>query len=193
MEAIDLLREQGSKNYLINALNGLGILFYTQQNYEGALKIYQEGLALAKEIDAEAELVDILHGMAIVALDTKDANKAKSLHKESLTIGRAIGLHSTNVENLEGLAEIAVIEKQYKRAVYLFAVAFVTREYDNRPLNTYSLESENKIKAQLLSNIGTETYESWWKKGCSFSLEQAVDYALEGIRVRVKQILTQGV
>jgi tetratricopeptide (TPR) repeat protein len=98
------------------ALLGLGVLTYFQNDYEQASALLEGALALWRELKNQAKVAFTLTHLASVACSQKDYARAAMLYQESLALA---GNKRDIARALSGLGELAIKENDYKRAVAL--------------------------------------------------------------------------
>ena len=121
-----------------------------------------------------------LNRLGFMARDQGDYGAAWVLFEESLAIFRELGNKLGIAQNLEGLAAVAVAQAQSERAARLFGAAEGLREVIGAPLPSADRAEHDRSVAAVRTALGEEAFAAAWAEGRAISLEQAVEYALEG-------------
>lgn len=87
-------------SFRARALHGLGRLLTLQGDYETAKSLYEQSLAISRELGDKAGAASALNDLGSVARSRSDYASARSLHEESLAIYQELG-----PEGVQGIAE----------------------------------------------------------------------------------------
>src|SRR5207249_3306610 len=101
---------------------------------QAARALFEEGLALYRELGHKPGISYSLRGMGLLGHDQGDYGAARALHVESLAMCRDVGNKHGIAGNLEGLAAVAIAQAQPERAVRLFGAAEAVSEAIRAPL-----------------------------------------------------------
>jgi len=163
-------------------LRTLGELAETKLEYRHAVALYQQSQAIIEELDTPS--ISMLHlELGRVLQLTGDNNLAARHFAEEIIWSRQAGNQASLLRALQGLGAVAAARGQAYRAVCLFAAAealFSGLGYSFAfNLNeTAWLERHLRI-AQ--AELGEAQFSSAEIKGRSMNLDQAVEFALEGV------------
>jgi tetratricopeptide (TPR) repeat protein len=102
------------------ALNGAGVLAYTQGDFTAAHAFLQESLALFRELGDTWGIAYALNGLGLVANDQGDYARARALFEESLAMRRELGNTWGIAASLNNLGLVAKEQGDYARARALF-------------------------------------------------------------------------
>ena len=102
------------------ALNGAGHLANRQSDYVSARVLYEESLAIRRELGDKSGIAHSLHGLGGVAFNQGDYVSAHALYEESLAIRRELGDKSGIAWSLTGLGTVATRLGDYVSAQALF-------------------------------------------------------------------------
>jgi DNA-binding CsgD family transcriptional regulator len=149
-----------------------------QGDYARAADLYSESLALYHQLGNRAEVPAILHNQGYVALATGDDAAAWDLFAESLRRQHEAGNTAGIAEGLGGLACLAIAQGRLERAARIFGAAERIRASSPAavwPAERFEIDRHTtKLRAQLPEPLCNQR----WHEGQTFSVEQAITYAL---------------
>ena len=76
---------------LAQALNGAGVLAWSQGDYPSAQNLLEESLLIFREINDKSGIAWSLYGLGVVSLFHGDSNTARAFFEESLDFFRKLG------------------------------------------------------------------------------------------------------
>jgi predicted ATPase/DNA-binding SARP family transcriptional activator/DNA-binding CsgD family transcriptional regulator len=177
-EALAAHREQGEALGAASVLTQMG---YTELarwgNHEQATVLFEEALALGRELEHEQTVADGLLCLGIAANLQGEPEKAKMLLKDSLAIYLKLEMKAELTENVEGLAEAAGALGEGPRAARLWGAADELRRV-SRPWSSTERMLHEPLLAAARSRLDEATWEAAFSEGKAMTLEQAVEYAL---------------
>jgi predicted ATPase/DNA-binding winged helix-turn-helix (wHTH) protein len=176
-KAIDLSRESGNKRELAASLNGLAQLKRMQGALDAADRLYQQALALMRELVDWQSSAFILLNLAIVAV----GRKAKMPARESLQAVLAISVEMQSKPigqcALDVCAALAALWGDWKRAARFFGVVDAQMGetgYQRDPADEAFVAP--KI-TQARKVLGTETFDRANSDGRGLSYDDAINEA----------------
>ncbi len=170
------------------ALNGAGLIAWSQSLYVRARTFQEENLAIRRELRDRSGAAVALNNLGIVAHDECDYSRARSLHSEALAVWRELGHRrgvAFSLNNLglaafsqgdhpearalqtESLALMRELENEYGVALALINLGNVVCEQGDHEL-ARTLHEESVI---LFSKSGN-------RRGVAFSLESFASVAV---------------
>jgi non-specific serine/threonine protein kinase len=151
-----------------------------QGDAASAHALYEECLALQREIGDKRGVAITLINLGLLASKEGDLAGLRSCLAESLTLCSALGEKSLTAYALEGFAELAQAQEQPERAVRMYGASDALRAAIGTPLTLDEREEvERPLLARLRATLGEDAFESAWAAGHALTWEQAVAYALE--------------
>ena len=178
-ESLSLRREIGEKSGIAQSLRNLGLLAaHTQGDYAAARACFEEGLALCKEMDEKTQIASTLLGLGLVDLaENRPEARENILH--SLRLRQEMGERLQQTSSLVGVALLALRERDPGFAAQLLGAIEsalkalgAVMEPEVRPIYTQTL-------AAAREQLGEAEFQSAWAEGSKWSLEEAVQRALE--------------
>jgi predicted ATPase/class 3 adenylate cyclase len=125
------------------ALNGAGLLAMNQLDYAAAWELYEESLAIRRELGDKQGVAGSLNNLGIVARGRGDYALARSLYEEALSINRELSNRVWEAYNLANLGIVAQALGDYPAATALQEESLgIKRELGDRraiALSLYSL------------------------------------------------------
>jgi hypothetical protein len=144
-----------------------------------AQALFEESVALHREIGHQRGVSASLNGLGMVALSQGEYNTARGLLEEALAVSWAAGHSGGLVRDLEGLAALAVAQVQTGRAVRLLGALDRLRETIGQPRTPAERAEYDRSIAAARAGGGESAFAAAWAEGRAMGLEQAVEYALE--------------
>lgn len=172
------LRETAAR---AKALNGAGLIAWSQSLYSSARILQEENLAIRRALGDESGTAVALNNLGIVAHDERDYAGARSLHEQSWAIWQKLGNKrgvAWSLTNL-GLAAHSMGDHPSARALHEESLALM-RELGNESGVALSLINLGIVVCDqgdctLARSLHKESLELFWKqrnqRGVAFSLE----------------------
>ncbi len=178
-ESLEIRRQLGNKWAIAISLNNLGNLAFDQGDYAQARTQLEEAVTMQREVGDRYQLANALHSLANVTRALGDNTVARSRYNESLAISHELGDKWLLCYLLEDIGGLAARQGQAERALRLAGAAAVLRETINAPLPP---ADKDKLEQMLISarrSLGKAAASVATAEGRAWSLEQAIDYALQ--------------
>jgi predicted ATPase/class 3 adenylate cyclase/uncharacterized protein HemY len=109
------------------ALHGAGNLALPRGDYAGAARLYEQALALRRELDDKPGIAMLLNNLGFLAQDQGDRPRALVLHEEALALRRQLGDQRGIAFSLYNLADMAKDPGDYARATALLEECLALR------------------------------------------------------------------
>ena len=150
----------------VKAVNGAGILAWSQGDLAAAQALYEQALALQRERGNRAGEAGVLNNLAGVACDEGDYEAARAWYMESLRIYREIGDQGNVAKLLSNLGQFATLTNSLDEAASLLQESLaMLRRLDHFSDTGVALENLGDVER------------------IRGSIEQARAYYLESLRV----------
>jgi len=185
---LPLLRQIGDSSNTAIALSGLAEIAIRQSNYEHAVILEEESLAMRKEMDEPWGIGVSLGNFAWIALRRDKLEEAEKLLRESLTLRRDLEDRGGCAWCLEKLAEISLLvgqresykysDKPFQRAAKLFGAAEAIRAPVNSSIDLVDIPEYERQVDTVRSQLDENMFTLVWDEGYSLTMELAVDFAL---------------
>lgn len=177
-EALTLAREAGDSYRIAMALNYLGDLGRCEQNYAQAQAVYEESLALLRDLGAERDFAALLHNLGHTCLHLGDLERAYTFFNESLQAHQAQQNRTGMTECLIGFAALAVACGSPAAGVRLL-IAMMSNGGDQAVAEWPATRMEYEHTLTLARARLTEAeFQAEQAAGRILSLEQAIKVAL---------------
>ena len=163
-----------------NALAGIGYVTGYQGDYPTARAQLEQAVLLRGATEDRWSIAEVLNLLGEVVQLQGDLDTARTVHGECLMLGHEIGNRAQMAASLRHLACIALTNRQYERAVRLFAAAAATCDMTQGTLAlilTTAHHFHQKIET-LHTLLDQETFAANWVMGEAMTLDQAIEYAL---------------
>jgi predicted ATPase/transcriptional regulator with XRE-family HTH domain len=99
-----------------SALHVAGVLAYEQSDYDRAIALYEESLALRRELGDRQGVAAMLNNLGIIAVQRDEYLRAIPLYEESLALRRELGDRRGQASVLTGLGVVAHLQGNYAQA-----------------------------------------------------------------------------
>jgi tetratricopeptide (TPR) repeat protein len=153
------------------------VIAWGERNYPLAAALYEESLAIRRELGDIGGIAVSLSNLAEVKIGQREHDRARELLLESLELARELDDKQVIAYCLEGLATVAWMESAPERAATLFGAAEALREASRLPLPPPARPDYDRATAAICAALG-ERFSATWSHGRSLSLEQAIALAL---------------
>ena len=179
-ESVDLRRKVGDIHGVAETLNNLGVLARIQDRCDLAISHYEEALVIFNQVGDAQGKARALMNLGEAKYEAGDQVAASRYCKQSLELFREIGSRWDIADVLEVMAAVATETGDPTEAARLFGAAEAQREHLKVPLPPSEREAyERRVLAARAKLDGT-SFALAWAWGRSMSLDEAVDYALDG-------------
>ncbi|MEO0538901.1 MAG: CHAT domain-containing tetratricopeptide repeat protein [Cyanobacteria bacterium P01_A01_bin.123] len=164
--ASSLYRDIGDLASLASTIGNLGILYTDLHDYEQAIKLQNEQLAIARQINSPEAEASALLSLGIVQQLLGNYRQAINHFQDSLSIAQAIDDVSKEFHSLNNLGVVYVALGQYEQALTLYeqALAISQRTGDHRGIG------------QMFRNLGV-AYSGLGQE------EQSIELHLEALAI----------
>ncbi len=116
-----------------NALRALGDLAYREGNYSTAHPLFDESLAIFRELNDEQGIARSLNNLGLITLEQGDYENCRLLFEESLAIQRKLGDRIGIAKSLNNLGLVALQHGDYATAYRLLEESLsIEREMGNK-------------------------------------------------------------
>lgn len=177
-QGLEHFRELGDKQMISRALNNLGEIYRTANDYENAGKVYEECILISEEIGDRHRYGINLANLAYVALNQGDYDKADALMKASFKVRQELGLQFRIAEGFAGMALPVAWMRNPLRAARLLGASealFEALGITLQPPNQMEIDKGISAVRQQLDEV---TFDRAWQEGRDMSLDEAIAYAL---------------
>ncbi len=165
-------------------LSNLGVAARVQGEYGRAREILEESLAIFTELADETQIAHTLKNLGHVALCIGDVPSAQRYYDESATRTRVVGETPELVDLIRHVGELAVEIDRFEIAARLFGSAEGLRESLDLTIGSRHLQQEyQRALERLKMSLDAATLVIAWDEGRRFTLDEALDYTLETLRL----------
>jgi tetratricopeptide (TPR) repeat protein len=154
-----------------------------QGDYRRAQRLYEESLALQRQLGGRFAVATVLGNLGAVALEQGEPARARAQFAESLALFHELGDKDGIAECLEGLAGVAVAmggdeRESARRAARLCGAAEALRRAIGTPLIPMERARFEALLALTCSRLGDAEFAALRAGGEAISLDEAVAFAL---------------
>jgi tetratricopeptide (TPR) repeat protein len=175
---------------LMFARNGLGKVAWVQGNDHLATKRFEEAFSMSKKVGSKTGNLLALYGLGRVALSQRDYRSAGEFFNQAseIRLPEATGLFGwyslkpygvATAYPLEAFAVLAAAENQMERAALLFGAVenlYVSIHFE---MSAKEHAEHEQAIGSARAGLSEEAFAAAWAEGCSMTMEQAIEYALE--------------
>jgi len=177
-EALELLKESGSRRLAIETQNQLGVLSAEQGQYAKALEMLKECVAFGRSARDELGTARFLESLANTQLGLGDLDGAAASWTESLALHHELNDPFGIIWCVGGLVLVAAARKEDERALRLAAIVdHMSREWSLSawPARVNQIE---KAAQDARTRLGARKGEGVWRDGLEMSTARALEYAV---------------
>jgi predicted ATPase len=178
-QSLALRRELGDDWGVAATLMNLGEVTRQQGDPVRASELQTQSLTLYRQLGDLGGVSGALLNLGLLMRDCGDYVQATAMLAESLTLSRELGEQVDIAECLEGFAGLAAAQGQAPRAARLAGAAEAVREAANAPLSPADRLRYQRYLSMAEAQVEPQLFAAAWAEGRSFSLQQAIDYALD--------------
>jgi predicted ATPase/transcriptional regulator with XRE-family HTH domain len=175
-------RDSGDRWGIAVSLNNLALVAQEMGEFKRAERLYTEGLSLFEEMEDPRGIAAAFGNLGSTVLDQEDADRAEEYYLKSLQILKELMHRNDIIEALEGLAGVAALRRQPERGARLMGAARVLRQSIGAPIPPHNLARYERIVSNIEAQLQSDVLMAQQKAGAALSLEEAIEYALEGGR-----------
>jgi tetratricopeptide (TPR) repeat protein len=165
---------------MASSLLNLGTIARYQRDYTRATSLYEESLAVFRELDHKRGVAWSLRSLGTVALCTGQPDRAARLLQESLMVFRDLRDKRLIAWSFQDLGAVARHRGEYEVAARLLGAASALREAIGAPLPSADRAAYEDNLAALRANLSDAAFSVAWEQGKAMPLEEAIQYALGG-------------
>jgi predicted ATPase len=172
-----IARQIGDSWQIAFAVNNRGEVARVQGEYAKAHRYYVETEQLYQLADAKGDQARLVHTLAYIAQHEGDLETAEVRFRESLESFLELGNKRGIAECLAGLGGLAAERGEFETAVPLLSASqALLSSFGAAWWPADRIEVERNLEL-VRSAVEPEEFESLWKRGEKFSLDEAVNFA----------------
>jgi tetratricopeptide (TPR) repeat protein len=150
-----------------------------QGDYPAARALYEESLAIRRELGDRFGIAGSLNDLGDVVCKQGDYPAAGALYEESLAINRELGDRSGIPYSLEGLAAVVASLRDWPRAARIWGATERLRAEIGAPLPPNQRSGYDRcVAAARIASGDDVAFDSAWQEGRGSTLDQAIGLAL---------------
>ena len=176
-DAVQRLRDLGSRGRLSFSLVVLGALKQMREELDDALEHYQEGLTIGRELADANYIATGLVNVGEVQAIQGNLDEAATNVQESLTLFNALGVRNAIAYCLEMLADIELKRQRFAEAARLFGAADRLRELLNAPVESFNQARYEEDLAKARTGAGDEAFDAAFTEGRNMRLDDVIAQA----------------
>ncbi len=177
----ELASRAGDRRILASALMNCGLVHWREGQSDVARDYFERSLEIFREMNDLWGEANVCNSLAVLALGIGDREQCAAHHARSLDLRVKLGDRAGIVASLEGFASHAAASRQPVRALRLLAAARAQRAATQLELTADNREGVDRALAESRAQISAAESEVEERIGASFSLEEAIAFAL-GVR-----------
>jgi predicted ATPase len=186
-EALQSFRELGADFGVARVTTCLGMVALMRGEEHQATPMFEEGLMVARRIGDRTSAYVTIFNLALMALYRGDHDDAEALLEEGVILSEQTRDRANVAYCLQGLATVAGARGAPERCARLVGAAEELLEAVGAPVYNYydpDPSLHERTISDALSRLGEEHFERTREEGRAMTLEQAVECALGGGKVR---------
>jgi predicted ATPase/class 3 adenylate cyclase len=185
-ECLSLAREAGDIRSISVNENNLALAAAMTGEYERAETLLREAHEINLKIGDTDGIASNDNLFAVLALSRNDPERAEELSVEAIRILQERAQKSRVDDSLDILAAAAALRGEIRRAARIWGATAEFREATGVIPGRDERELIGPHKAAARARLDWAAWNEEWERGSSMTLDQTVDYALEGVAERTK-------
>jgi tetratricopeptide (TPR) repeat protein len=161
------------------SLNALGELARQRGDLAAARPLYEEAVALGRQLGNQNAVSVDLFNLGAVAFLEGDLEAARACFRETIRIDQKLGDRARASYSLDGFGALAVVRGEMRRAARLFGAATHLRESSGYALEPLDQEFRDRYASETRAALGEGEYASAEREGRALRMREAVALALE--------------
>ncbi len=175
-----MFEEIGDEDKLAGVLDNLGLLEFQAQQYARAKIYYEKSASIREKLGLAANYANSLYNLADVAMYQGHYAEAENCFWLALKRYRNVAHPAMIAEVLEGYASLKLKQEQPVKAARLFGAAQAIRESGiDHPPPSERMHYQMDVTATRAA-LDKNVFAAEWQVGREMSLQEVVQYALEG-------------
>ena len=169
---------RGDTGIVTIAVNNLGTIAFYREDYERALELFEEALAINREGHDRHLVALALLNIGTTTWMLGDLERARELMRDGLAAARDIGQVDLFIGGLAGLG-VAYADQDPARAARLLGRADALREETAfRDDDDFERRVRDEAEAGLRAKLGEDAYAAAYADGRELTLEDGLTLAL---------------
>jgi class 3 adenylate cyclase/tetratricopeptide (TPR) repeat protein len=177
-EGLSLYCEMGHKTGIATSLGILGDVAYLQGEYATAAALQEECLVLCKEMNDKQSMAYALLSLGLVGL-AENTPDARERILQSLRLRQESGEQLRQTSSLVGMAGLALQQGNARQAAQWLGAVESGLQALNAVLEPAMIHIHAQTLAAVKEKLGGPAFRSAWQEGSKWSLDQAVQRALQ--------------
>jgi tetratricopeptide (TPR) repeat protein len=180
-EALEIWRALGDDFQLAQVLNGMGMVSVALRHYDLAERYLTESLDIAQRLGHTIIVAYVTSSLAFIALWRENYGQVRALLLRSLAMTETIGQKSFYAQVLMGFAGLEALPPEGgnpERAARILAAADALFVGADISLDFLERRDFDELLAAARAQLPDTEWWQAWNEGCTFSVEQAIVYAL---------------
>jgi predicted ATPase/class 3 adenylate cyclase len=178
-EALAIFRRVNDPRSVAQTLVNLARSAYRQGDQTGAVTYLEESLSLSRELDIRWSLAFSLEIMGLVKRSQGDLQSALALFQESLLLSMEQANQQGIANCLGAIAGLAALNGQPAESARLFSAAANLRSSMGAKMGADDQREYEQYLAVLRQELDEAVFNRLMLEGCSITMEQAVQHALQ--------------
>jgi tetratricopeptide (TPR) repeat protein len=179
-EGLELLERANDSPGIAQALNAVGELARHSGDHEGAIKAFEEGLSIARELDDVLREILILDSLTYMAIYDDDVEKAAALSHEAFTLTIEVDHRPHIPAAIAAAAAVSMAEGHPNRAARLLGASHAVFEAYGFAARVSDRPDISRTTSMVQDALDSAAFDVAWAEGLEMSMEEAIDYALSG-------------
>lgn len=179
---LEIYREIGDKANIAFTLATLADIDRIQGDYLHSLALYEESLAIRRAIGDEFSIPPLLAKLGNISLQQGNLSQAITLFKGSLALGKKTSDKTHISICLTGFVDLTMAKRQPELAARLLGTLDATLASSGAKLEPIHRIEHTRSLAAVRAQLDEEIFMAAWAAGQKLSLDEAVAYALKGLR-----------
>jgi len=181
-----MYREMNDRDGIAGSLGNLGDVFRYQGNYDLAMQVLEQSLAIFREIRSIHGMAITLGSIAYTYLEKGDIEQARATFRSSLKMSHKVGDKTMIATDLEGIAatlsisngQATATDEEMQLSVRLLGTADQLRKITGAPRSAAEQVGVDRVFAQIYGQLPKKEIELELQYGAAMTTEQTINVVL---------------
>ena len=180
-EGLELLERENDRAGIAQALNAVGELARHSGDHDRAIKAFEDGLSIARELDDVLREILILDSLTYMAIYDDDVEKADALSHEAFTLTIEVDHRPHIPAAIAAAAAVSMAEGHPNRAARLLGASHAVFEAYGFAARVSDRPDISRTTSMVQDALDSDAFDVAWAEGLEMSMEDAIDYALADV------------
>ena len=180
-EGLELLEGANDGPGIAQALNAVGELARHSGDHKRAIKAFEQGLSIARELDDVLREILILDSLTYMAIYDDDVERAAALSHEAFTLTVEVDHRPHMPAAIAAAAAVSMAEGHPNRAARLLGASHAVFKAYGFAARVSDRPDISRTTSKVQDALDSDAFDVAWAEGLEMSMEDAIEYALSDV------------